>query len=132
LVSQAVGTLASVTIIDSSSPKDMGYPITPPPYPVVEREPTVSQLFAAFRRGDWVNVALATGVSAPFGYYAGKPVLMVRSMWFATSIGMLGGVFIGLQQSFGRLTGYKANGEELAKLGRRFPDQLKEEASDVA
>jgi hypothetical protein len=110
----------------------MGYPITPPPYPVVEHEPTVSQIFAAFRRGDWANVALASAVSAPFGYFAGKPVIMVRSMWFATSVGMLGGVFIGLERSFGRLTGYQENGLEVSKLGRRFPDQPKEEAPGLA
>jgi hypothetical protein len=94
----------------------MGFPITPPPYPVVEREPSMSQVLASFRRGDWANVVLATGVSAPFGYYAGRPVLMVRSMWFASGLGLLGGVFIGLQRSFGRLTGYKENGEEIAGM----------------
>jgi NADH-ubiquinone oxidoreductase complex I, 21 kDa subunit len=97
----------------------MGFPITPPPYPVVEREPSMSQVLTSFRRGDWANVVVATGVSAPFGYYAGRPVLMVRSMWFASGVGLLGGVFIGLQRSFGRLTGYQENGEEIARGHQR-------------
>lgn len=49
----------------------MGYPINKPEHPVIDRDPPVSKIFAAFRAQDWSNVALLTGVSLPFGYIAG-------------------------------------------------------------
>jgi hypothetical protein len=91
----------------------MGYPINAPTYPVVDPEPTVSRTLAAFRRRDWANLALAVGVSAPFGYVVGRPVVMVPSMYVATAIGALGAMCVGMQSSFGRLTGYLENGPEV-------------------
>lgn len=93
----------------------MGYPTNPPPFPVVDREPSLRKTLASFRSGDWSNVALAVGASVPLGYYAGRPVLMMQSMWMAAGLGAAGGMCIGLQASFGRLTGYLPNGEEVAR-----------------
>lgn len=49
----------------------MGRHMDPPPFPVVEEEPTFRQTIAAFRSTDWRNFALATGLSLPYGYFAG-------------------------------------------------------------
>jgi NADH-ubiquinone oxidoreductase complex I, 21 kDa subunit len=92
----------------------MGYPTNPPPYPVLDREPSVAKTIAAFRRSDWTTIAAAVGASAPFGYVVGRPILMVPSMWCATGFGAFGGLCIGLQSSFGRLTGYLPNDVEVA------------------
>jgi hypothetical protein len=92
----------------------MGYPINAPSYPVVDPEPTVSRTLSAFRRRDWANVALAAGASAPFGYIVGRPILMVHSMYFAAGLGAFGGLCIGMESSFGRLTGYLENAPEVA------------------
>lgn len=47
------------------------YPSNPPKNPVVEREPSFGKVFSAFRAKDWQHVALATGLSMPFGWWAG-------------------------------------------------------------
>lgn len=70
---------------------------------------------ASFRSSDWKNLAIASGASAPFGYFAGRPVLMVSTMFFATGVGAVGGFCMGLQQSFGRLTGFLPNDQEVAR-----------------
>lgn len=88
--------------------------MNPPPFPVVDREPSVSKIVSAFRTSDWRNLALSTGLSAPFGYIVGRPVLMAPSMWCATALGAAGGLCLGMQASFGRLTGYLPNDLERA------------------
>lgn len=99
----------------------MGYPTNHPPHPVVDPEPSLRKTLAAFRSGDWSNVALSVGASMPFGYLVGRPVLMVPSMWMAAGLGAAGGMCIGLQTSFGRLTGYLPNEQEVARSNVSSP-----------
>lgn len=96
----------------------MGYPINPPPHTIIERDPTFTQILRGLRRRDWGIVAFSACASAPFGYMVGRPVVPVPSMWVAVGIGALGGMFIGLESSFSRLTGYAENTEEVAALQR--------------
>lgn len=97
----------------------MGYPLNPPPYPVIEKDPSMKQILLGFRKRDWGIVALSAGVSAPYGYMIGRPVVVIPSMWFAVGIGTLGGFFLGMQTSFCRLTGYEENSLELARMGKQ-------------
>lgn len=46
----------------------------------------------------------------------GRPVLMRPSMYMAGIIGASFGLFLGFQNSFARLTGYKENAAEAAKF----------------
>lgn len=54
---------------------------------------------------------------------AGRPVLMVPSMYMAGTIGAMFGLFLGFQSSFARLTGYRENAFEVAKYGPKNLDQ---------
>lgn len=46
---------------------------------------------------------------------------MIPTMWVAGGIGALGGVMVGMQSSFARLTGYKENAVELARAAPARP-----------
>ncbi|CDF33888.1 NADH-ubiquinone oxidoreductase [Chondrus crispus] len=99
----------------SRTSRSMTYPINPPTHQVITRDPSFGQVMSAFRAGDWQNLALATGISMPFGYWAGRPIVMRPSMYAAATIGALFGLSLGFQSSFARLTGYKENALEVAK-----------------
>lgn len=64
----------------------MNYPSNPPPYPIVNRDPTFGEVFSALRSRDWQIFALATGLSIPFGYWAGKSKDLLNRMKTLRSI----------------------------------------------
>ena len=44
-------------------------------------------------------------------------MLMMPTMYVAGTMGAIAGLFLGLQASFGRLSGFKENAYEVAKFG---------------
>ncbi|CAN8076929.1 unnamed protein product [Agarophyton chilense] len=97
----------------------MAHPINDPTFPVIDSDPSFGKVMSSLRARDWQNAALATFVSLPFGYAAGRPVVMRPSMYMAGVIGASFGLFLGFQNSFTRLTGYKENAVEIAKYGSK-------------
>lgn len=92
----------------------MGYPLTPPSFPVVDPDPDAKTVMAYMRRSDLTNAAIITATGAPFGYFAGRPVLMRPSMWCGILLGATGGALFAMQSSFQRLTGHAENAAEVA------------------
>ncbi|GAB0496453.1 hypothetical protein MMPV_007765 [Pyropia vietnamensis] len=92
-------------------------PYPTPPYPQLRVYPTIGETIAGFRAGDWAAVAGVSAVSAPFGYYIGKPTIRMPSVWMAVALGASGALAAGMQASFWRLTGYAENGAEAARFG---------------
>lgn len=56
-------------------------------------------------------------IAAHLTLIAGRPVVMIPTMYTAAGLGALAGVMLGMQSSFARLTGYKENSVEAAKAG---------------
>lgn len=87
--------------------------VDPPPFPVIDPQPTLSRIIGAFRSSDWAITALLTTVGYGWGFKLG------RLPWagvFATT-GVLGGLQLGYIKSASRLLGHDRNEQELNKYG---------------
>jgi hypothetical protein len=92
----------------------MGY--SDPKYPVVNSSPEVDDCFKSIRIRDWAVLAGVTTGSWAFGFLTGKPVRGPAAAT-AASIGFTFGTFVILQDTRGRLMGYKENTAEVKRYG---------------
>jgi len=88
-----------------------------PEYPVVDPEPTFGKVFRAMRQSEFMMWGVHTVAGAPMGWIAGSPGLKRHTMWVGVSVFSLGGLMLGLQDSFYRLMGFKENSLEVEKYG---------------
>ncbi len=91
-------------------------PYSDPKFPVINPTPEVDDCLKAMRIRDWAVLAGVTSGSWGFGYLTGKPVRGPAAAT-AASIGFTFGTFLILQDTRGRLMGYKENAKEVKKLG---------------
>lgn len=50
-----------------------------PKFPVIRELPDTREILQGFRASDWRNMTLATVLSAPFGFYAGKFLFLAHT-----------------------------------------------------
>lgn len=87
--------------------------VDPPPFPVIDPQPTASRVIRAFRLSDWAIAAALTTVGYAWGFSLGR---MPWGGLFATT-GILGGLQYGYVKTSSRLMGYDRNEQELDKYG---------------
>ena len=104
-------------------------PYSDPKYPIVNPSPDVDDCIKSMRMRDWFVLAGATSGSWGYGYLTGKPVRATAAAT-AASIGFTFGSFVVLQDTRGRLMGYKENSKEVKKFGLAQWQVPKEEPYD--
>ena len=87
-----------------------------PKYPIVNPSPEVDDCIKSMRIRDWAVLAGVTTGSWAYGFLTGKPVRGPAAAT-AASIGFTFGTFVILQDTRGRLMGYKENAREVKKYG---------------
>ena len=84
-------------------------------FPIVNPTPTVDDCIKSLRFSDYCQWAGATAASFSYGFIVGKPARFVMAGLMA-GIGFTFGSMVVLQNSRGRLMGYRENGKEQKKL----------------
>ena len=98
-----------------------------PKYPIVNPSPSVDDCVAAMRIRDYAVTVGVTSATWGYGYIFGKPARLPT----ASTAAALGLTFAGmmvLQDTRGRLMGYKENTRE-GKLYGMHPEQVKDRSS---
>lgn len=85
-------------------------------YPPVITAPTVDDCMKNFRMSDYMQWAGATLGSWGFGFMVGRPARFGMAGLMA-GIGFTFGSLVAVQNTRGRLMGFRENGREIAKLG---------------
>lgn len=85
-------------------------------HPIVNPEPTVDDCVGALRFSDYMSLFGITSGSWAFGYVVGKPVRFPTANCAAT-IGFTFASLVCLQNTRGRLLGYKENAKEVKTFG---------------
>lgn len=96
-------------------------PYSDPKFTVVNPAPTVDDCIKSMRFRDYCVLAGVTAASWGYGYVFGKPVRMPTASTAAT-IGLTFAGLVVLQDTRGRLMGYKENAKEV-KLYGAHPNQ---------
>jgi hypothetical protein len=96
-------------------------PYSDPKFTVVNPAPTVDDCIKSMRFRDYCVLAGVTAASWGYGYVFGKPVRMPTASTAAT-IGLTFAGLVVLQDTRGRLMGYKENSKEV-KLYGAHPNQ---------
>ena len=91
-------------------------PFSDPPFTVVNPSPDVDDCIKSMRWKDYFMIGGVTGASWCYGYVFGKPVRHPTAST-AAAIGLTFASFLILQDTRGRLMGYKENGAEVKKYG---------------
>ena len=87
-----------------------------PPYPTVKAAPTVDDCLHNLRFSDYCQWAGATIGSWGYGFMTGRPARFAMAGLMA-GIGFTFGSMVVLQNTRGRLMGYRENAREVQKLG---------------
>lgn len=87
--------------------------VDPPPFPVIDPNPSLGRIVSAFRPFDWALTSALTVAGYAWGFRVGR---MPWGGLFALS-GVLGGLQLGYIKSSTRLLGYERNEDELARFG---------------
>lgn len=88
-----------------------------PEYPVVKQSPTVDDCYRAMRFSDYFQWAGVTAASWGYGFIRGKPARFGMAGLMA-GIGFTFGSFVVLQNTRGRLMGFRENAKEVTKFGK--------------
>ena len=87
-----------------------------PKFPIVNPSPSVDDCVGAFRFRDYAVASGLTAASWGYGYILGKPHRFPTANT-AAALGLTAAGMIILQDSRGRLMGYKENEREVKKYG---------------
>lgn len=94
-----------------------GSPIVfPHKFPIVNPSPSVDDCFHAFRPADYLKCFSITLASWTYGFVTGKPARFAMAGMMAT-IGLTFGSFVMLQDTRGRLMGFRENSREVKLFG---------------
>jgi hypothetical protein len=84
------------------------------PFPIVDRDPSISKCLKSFRTSDWTFVAGATAACTVIGYYMGRNTHTHRGTALVAGFtGVLFGVSFSWQNSLYRQLGLRENAAEL-------------------
>jgi hypothetical protein len=85
-------------------------------FPVVKESPTVDDCIKAIRTSDYLQWAGVTVASWGYGFMVGRPARFGMAGLMA-GIGMTFGSLVAMQNTRGRLMGFRENAKEVAKFG---------------
>ena len=91
-------------------------PFGDPKFTVVNPSPDVDACIRSLRATDWLGAIALSGASWGYGYVFGKPTRMACAST-AMMLGMTCASMLLVQDSRGRLMGYKENAKEVKKYG---------------
>lgn len=90
--------------------------IFPHKYPIVKPSPTVDDCIRAFRPIDYIQCVGVTAGSWSYGFITGKPARFAMA-GMMTAIGFTFGTFVMIQNTRGRLMGFRENEREIKMYG---------------
>lgn len=96
-----------------------GHPLQsvfPHKYPIVKPSPTVDDCIRAFRPIDYIQCFGVTVGSWTYGFVTGKPARFAIANLMST-IGLTFGTFVMIQNTRGRLMGFRENDREIKMYG---------------
>jgi hypothetical protein len=105
-----------LSYLSAGVPLSLQMPYGDPKFPIVNPNPSVDDCIKSMRIRDWFLIGGMTAATWVYGYVGGKPVRMPTAST-AAAIGLTGAVFLVLQDTSGRLMGYKENAPEVKKYG---------------
>jgi NADH-ubiquinone oxidoreductase complex I, 21 kDa subunit len=90
--------------------------VFPHKFPIVNPSPTVDDCFHSFRPTDYLKCFSITLASWTYGFVTGKPARFAMAGMMAT-IGLTFGSFVMIQDTRGRLMGFRENSREIKLFG---------------
>jgi hypothetical protein len=94
-----------------------------PPYAPVKPSPTIDDCIRSLRLSDYCQWAGSTIASWGYGFIVGKPARFAIAGMMA-GIGFTFGSMVVLQNTRGRLMGYRENSREVKRFGAADPDHV--------
>jgi NADH-ubiquinone oxidoreductase complex I, 21 kDa subunit len=93
-------------------------------FPLVNPKPTVDDCIKASRISDFFQLAGVTAASWGYGFIVGRPARFAMAGLMG-GIGFTFGTLVVLQNTRGRLMGFRENSVEVAKYGEAEPSPVK-------
>lgn len=90
--------------------------IFPHKFPIVKPSPTVDDCIRAFRPVDYIQCFGVTVGSWSYGFMTGKPARFAMA-GMMSAIGLTFGTFVMIQNTRGRLMGFRENDREIKMYG---------------